>query len=81
MFPRQGEDSLATTMYSWNKATAPDSDVPELKAGDRVRHAQFGDGVVVSCQPVKDDNEVVVAFKGLGVKKLLLSFARLEKVE
>jgi hypothetical protein len=36
---------------------------------------------VVSCQPVKDDKEVVVAFSGLGVKKFLLSFARLEKVE
>ena len=67
-------------MYSWNKAPVPSVAVPELKAGDRVRHAQFGDGVVVSCQLVTDDNEVVVAFRGLGVKKLLLSFARLEKV-
>jgi hypothetical protein len=38
--------------------------------------------VVVSCQPVKDDIEVVIAFsRGVGVKKLLLSFARLEKKE
>jgi hypothetical protein len=36
--------------------------------------------VVVSCQPVKDDKEIVVAFKG-AVKKLLLSLAKLEKVE
>jgi hypothetical protein len=36
---------------------------------------------VVSCQPIKDDNEVVVAFYGAGIKKLLLSFAQLEKVE
>jgi DNA helicase-2/ATP-dependent DNA helicase PcrA len=68
-------------MYSWNKAPAPSAAVPELKAGDHVRHAQFGDGVVVSCQSVTDDTEVVVAFRGLGIKKLLLSFARLEKVE
>jgi len=52
----------------------------ELKAGDHVRHAQFGDGVVVSCQPVKDDTEVIIAFDGAGIKRLLLSFARLEKV-
>jgi len=77
----QGEDSrIAEAMYSWNKALSSSIAVPELKAGDRVRHAQFGDGVVVSCQPVKDDNEVVVVFSG-GVKKLLLSFARLEKIE
>jgi DNA helicase-2/ATP-dependent DNA helicase PcrA len=55
--------------------------VPELKAGDHVRHTQFGEGVVVSSQSVKDDSEVVVAFTGQGVKKLLLSLARLEKVE
>ncbi len=63
-----------------NKPPVPSSAVPELKAGDRVHHAQFGDGVVVNCRPVKDDTEVMVAFKrGVGVKKLLLSFANLEK--
>jgi DNA helicase-2/ATP-dependent DNA helicase PcrA len=59
----------------------PTSDFPELKPGDHVHHAQFGDGVVVNCRAVKDDKEAVVAFgSGVGVKKLLLSFARLEKL-
>jgi len=52
----------------------------ELKAGDRVRHAIFGEGIVVSCTPKAGDSEVVAAFGGMGVKKLLLSFAKLEKV-
>jgi DNA helicase-2/ATP-dependent DNA helicase PcrA len=79
----QGEESqVMPSLYSWNKTPAPSFNTPELKAGDHVRHAQFGEGVVVSCQPVKDDKEVVVAFtSGAGVKKLLLSFARLDKVE
>jgi len=78
----QGEESqVAPTMYSWNKASAPSTTGLELKAGDHVRHAQFGEGVVVSCQPAKDDKEVVVVFDGAGIKKLLLSFAKLEKVE
>jgi len=77
-----GEESQITrALYSWNKAPAPSLNNTELKAGDHVRHAQFGDGVVVSCQPVTNDSEVVVAFAGAGVKKLLLSFAHLEKVE
>jgi len=77
----QGEDSqIATAMYSWNKAPPTRLAIPELSAGDHVHHAQFGDGIVVSCRPVKDDAEVVVAFDGAGIKKLLLSFARLEKV-
>jgi DNA helicase-2/ATP-dependent DNA helicase PcrA len=49
-------------------------------AGDRVRHAKFGEGVVVNCVVKQQDQEVTVAFKGQGVKKLLLSFAALEKV-
>ncbi|MDH5696603.1 MAG: ATP-binding domain-containing protein, partial [Dehalococcoidia bacterium] len=77
----QGEERrVRPSIYSWNKPPVPSIDVPQLKAGDHVHHGQFGDGVVVSCQPVKDDKEVVVAFtSGVGVKKLLLSFARLEK--
>ncbi len=76
-----GEDSQLTAgAYSWNKAAAPRVITPELTAGDHVRHSQFGDGVVVSSQPVTDDAEIVVAFKGAGIKKLLLSLAKLEKV-
>lgn len=71
-------------VYSWDKAKTPTPrpNLAEFKAGDHVQHVQFGEGVVVSCQPVKDDKEVVVAFgRGVGVKKLLLSFAGLEKKE
>jgi DNA helicase-2/ATP-dependent DNA helicase PcrA len=50
-------------------------------AGDHVRHERFGEGVVVSCTVTPSDQEVTVAFKGgAGVKKLLLSYAPLEKV-
>jgi len=57
---------------------------PEWKApfgvGDRVRHAKFGIGVVVACNPLKADAEVTVAFPGvIGVKKLVQSLAKLEK--
>ena len=78
----QGEESqVAEAVYSWNKAPVPSLSTVELKAGDHVHHAQFGEGVVVSCREVKDDSEVVIAFVGMGVKKLLLSLANLEKME
>ena len=73
------ENHLAEAVYSWDKAVTPDTVTLDLKAGDHVHHTQFGKGVVVSCQPIKDDAEVVIAFNG-GVKKLLLSFAQLDKV-
>ncbi|MFC1925610.1 ATP-dependent helicase [Chloroflexota bacterium] len=52
-----------------------------LEAGDSVRHTKFGEGVVISCTPDGGDYQVAVAFKGVGEKRLLLSLARLEKVE
>ncbi|MFH1487134.1 MAG: UvrD-helicase domain-containing protein [Chloroflexota bacterium] len=52
-----------------------------LSAGDKVRHDKFGEGIVVNCFPVNGDFEVVVAFKGEGgVRKLLLSYAPLERL-
>ncbi len=78
----EGEDRQVTeAVYSWNKPASLSLATLELKAGDHIRHPQFGEGVVVSCKEVKDDSEVVVAFIGMGVKKLLLSFANLEKTE
>ena len=44
-----------------------------------VRHAQFGEGVVVSSAARDEDEEVTVAFPDQGVKKLMASFAALEK--
>jgi len=50
-------------------------------AGERVRHPRFGEGIVVSCTVTGSDQEVVVAFQGeAGIKKLLLSFAPLERI-
>jgi DNA helicase-2/ATP-dependent DNA helicase PcrA len=50
-------------------------------AGERVRHAKFGEGIVVSCQEASGDLLVTVAFKGdAGLKRLLASFAALERL-
>ena len=57
-------------------------DKPGLATGDKVKHATFGDGIVMSCKLSGVDFEVTVAFKeGHGVKRLLLGLAPLEKVE
>jgi DNA helicase-2/ATP-dependent DNA helicase PcrA len=55
-----------------------------FSAGEHVRHARFGEGIVVNATMTSNgaDQEVTVAFKGeSGVKKLLLSFAPLEKLD
>jgi DNA helicase-2/ATP-dependent DNA helicase PcrA len=48
--------------------------------GDRVRHARFGDGIVVTSKLTRDDEEVTIAFKdpSVGRKTMLASLANLE---
>lgn len=53
---------------------------PKFKAGEKVSHPKFGKGMVVSSKPIKDDEEVAVAFEGQGIKKLMASFANLQKL-
>jgi len=60
---------------------SPSEKLLDIKPGDKVRHHQFGDGLVISCEPKKGDAELLIAFRGIGMKRLLLSLARLEKVE
>jgi DNA helicase-2/ATP-dependent DNA helicase PcrA len=53
-----------------------------MRTGDKVRHASFGEGIVMSSSRTGADTELTVAFKeGHGVKRLLKSFAPLEKVD
>jgi DNA helicase-2/ATP-dependent DNA helicase PcrA len=52
----------------------------QFAPGDKVRHGAFGEGVVVNSSGVGSDMQVTVAFTGHGVKRLMLSFAPLEKV-
>jgi len=54
-------------------------EAPSWRAGDRVRHRRFGDGIVVSSRIVKGDEEVTVAFVGEGVKRLIATYAGLER--
>ncbi|MFC2039670.1 ATP-dependent helicase [Chloroflexota bacterium] len=78
---------VAAAMHNWNRGRRPSAEVQadmafmELKIGDHVQHGQFGSGIVLGARPKGDDMEVTVAFADIGNKKLMLSFARLEKVD
>lgn len=86
---RQGKKETAESQYQWNRPPvpgavpepAPKTDFMKLKPGDKVRHTAFGEGLVLSYQETKTDAECVITFNSAGTKKLLMSFARLEKIE
>ncbi len=50
------------------------------KTGCRVRHPKWGIGVVRDCYGEGDDLKVCVNFPGVGVKRLALKFAHLERI-
>ncbi|MGA0862455.1 MAG: ATP-dependent helicase [Ilumatobacteraceae bacterium] len=54
--------------------------LPELKVGDDVEHATFGEGVVLEITGSGEKTEVTVRFKDRGTKHLALAWAPLKKL-
>ena len=54
----------------------------QFRDGDRVRHARWGDGIVVTSKLTRSDEEVTVAFKdpSVGRKTMLASLANLDLI-
>jgi DNA helicase-2/ATP-dependent DNA helicase PcrA len=51
---------------------------PQFKPGMRVKHASWGEGMVIECR-VQDGDEILgVAFESVGIKRLAASLAKLE---
>ena len=51
-----------------------------IEVGDKVRHAKFGDGVVMKVSGSTDDMLLEVAFPNIGLKKLIWKYAPIKKV-
>ena len=86
----KADGGFAPKRPSWSAWQAPTPTVnrdqpvterPTLTLGDSVRHSSFGEGVVTHLNITAADTEVTIQFAGgVGVKRLLLSFAPLEKI-
>jgi len=53
---------------------------PQFRAGQRVRHATFGEGLVIESRTDGGDEIVTVAFEEVGLKRLMTSFAHMERL-
>ena len=54
--------------------------ISKLDAGTRVRHAMFGEGTILSARDMGGDILYEVRFDAGETKKLMATFARLEKI-
>jgi len=62
-----------------NTTPAPGGD-DLVQVGERVRHPQFGEGAVVSVTRAGPNTRAQIRFRRVGVKTLVLRFARLERL-
>lgn len=53
----------------------------DYKAGTKVIHKKFGEGIIVARKQNGDDVVIDVAFKGIGVKSLVVRYAPIEVVK
>ena len=62
-------------------ASRPQPSALSFQTGDEVQHQVFGKGVVIESKLVSGDEQVTVAFAGVGLKRLMATMAPMEKVE
>ena len=53
--------------------------IERFASGDRVRHATFGEGMVLSVKDMGGDLLYEVMFDTVGTKKMMASYAKLRK--
>jgi DNA helicase-2/ATP-dependent DNA helicase PcrA len=61
-------------------AKGPRPSEPQFRTGQKVRHAKFGEGLVIESKLTGADEEGTVAFAEHGIKRLAASMAKLEVV-
>lgn len=74
------DDVVESAIAAANTPTPSGAESIGLKVGDDVRHSQWGEGVIVEIDGVGDKAEASVHFPSVGPKRLLLSWAPLEKI-
>ncbi|MEC0331807.1 ATP-dependent DNA helicase PcrA, partial [Paenibacillus macerans] len=81
VIPLLGRDNVTVTTGAPGAAAAKAANPGDFSAGDKVSHAKWGVGTVVSIKGSGNDTELQIAFPApVGVKRLLAGFAPITKV-
>jgi len=71
---------VSRPIYTNRNAPPSASEAPPLKLGQRVRHATFGDGVVVDYEGTGPHTRVQINFERAGQKWLVMAYANLNLI-
>jgi DNA helicase-2/ATP-dependent DNA helicase PcrA len=83
-FARQGkqvDESIFQSRAGEREAGASASGGSGLKPGTRVRHAKYGQGLIVKREGEGENAKLTINFPGYGTKKMIEKYAGLEKVK
>ena len=72
--------SLSASARTFNHIERHQNNASFFVAGDVVVHKVFGKGNVLSARPMGNDTLLVINFDGVGNKKLMANYAKLEKI-
>ncbi len=86
---RRGQRRQRPSSQQQDRPTTPGSGVEKrraqsttrFRAGQRVRHHTFGEGLVIESRTARGDEMVTVAFERVGLKRLMADIARLELLD
>ncbi|MEE9508773.1 MAG: UvrD-helicase domain-containing protein [Anaerolineales bacterium] len=79
IFTREQTTFRKQTTWDWQPHA--EEIEPQFGVGTRVKHATFGEGIVMSSKMDQNDEEVTIAFKEYGIKILVTSLAGLETLD
>lgn len=79
MTSKNDYNNSSNSKFSPNSVQMDDG-TPKLYIGQQVRHQSFGEGIVLNCEGTGPKARIQVNFENVGMKWLVLGFAKLEPV-
>ncbi len=77
---RRSVSEPISAQYTASRGAAKLAENQSYTVGERVSHKVFGDGMILSVQPMGNDMLLEIAFDERGTKKIMAGFARLQKI-
>ncbi len=77
---RRSVSEPISAQYTASRVAAKLAENQSYTVGERVSHKVFGDGMILSVQPMGNDMLLEIAFDERGTKKIMAGFARLQKI-
>jgi len=77
---KSGHGKPGSLVQPASSLTAANGGATELKKGQKVRHAKYGEGTVLIREGDGEDAKLTVMFNRHGMKKLIEKFANLQKI-